>query len=174
MFGAKRSIASSKSVANNGSRQDKYRLGDFTTRFVFCVLTRAIAAFYRASLTRNSGSQLFVREPVIMTKALRWNMAILITAAIAISYFDRQTLPIAIRAIQQEIPVTNGQFSHLQAAFLAAYALMYAGSGKLIDVLGTRRGFLLIMIWWSLACASQGLATSVPMLAVALFLLGMG
>jgi ACS family hexuronate transporter-like MFS transporter len=109
-----------------------------------------------------------------MTKSLRWNMATLITAAIAISYFDRQTLPVAIHAIQREIPVTNGQFSHLQAAFLAAYALMYAGSGKLIDVLGTRRGFLLIMIWWSLACASQGLASSVPMLAASLFLLGMG
>ena len=109
-----------------------------------------------------------------MGKALRWQMAILITAAIAISYFDRQTLPIAIHAIQKEIPVSNGQFSHLQAAFLAAYALMYAGSGKLMDVLGTRRGFLLIMIWWSLACASQGLASSVPLLAVSLFLLGMG
>jgi ACS family hexuronate transporter-like MFS transporter len=109
-----------------------------------------------------------------MSKALRWKMAILITAAIAISYFDRQTLPIAIRAIQREIPVTNTQFSHLQAAFLAAYALMYAGSGKLIDVLGTRKGFLLIMVWWSLACASQGLATSVPILAVSLFLLGVG
>jgi ACS family hexuronate transporter-like MFS transporter len=109
-----------------------------------------------------------------MSKALRWKMAILITAAIAISYFDRQTLPIAIKAIQREIPVTNTQFSHLQAAFLAAYALMYAGSGKLIDVLGTRKGFLLIMVWWSLACASQGLATSVPILAVSLFLLGMG
>lgn len=109
-----------------------------------------------------------------MKKALRWKMALLITAAIAISYFDRQTLPIAIQAIQQEFPVTNTQFSHLQAAFLAAYALMYAGSGKLIDVLGTRKGFLLIMVWWSLACASQGLATSVPILAVCLFLLGMG
>ncbi len=109
-----------------------------------------------------------------MNKALRWKMAVLITAAIAISYFDRQTLPVAIRAIQREIPVTNTQYSHLQAAFLAAYALMYAGSGKLIDVLGTRKGFLLIMLWWSLACASQGLATSVPLLAVSLFLLGMG
>lgn len=107
-------------------------------------------------------------------RSLRWKMAYLITAAIAISYFDRQTLPVAIRAIQQEIPVTNTQFSHLQAAFLAAYALMYAGSGKLIDALGTRRGFLLIMLWWSLACASQGLATSVPALAISLFLLGMG
>jgi ACS family hexuronate transporter-like MFS transporter len=101
-------------------------------------------------------------------------MALLITAAIAVSYFDRQTLPVAIRAIQREIPVTNTQFSQLQAAFLAAYALMYAGSGKLIDVLGTRKGFLLIMIWWSLACASQGLATSVGVLAGSLFLLGMG
>lgn len=107
-------------------------------------------------------------------KSLRWKMAYLITAAIAISYFDRQTLPVAIHAIQKEIPVSNIQFSHLQAAFLAAYALMYAGSGKLIDVLGTRRGFFLIMLWWSLACASQGLATSVPLLAVSLFLLGVG
>ncbi|HEV2134440.1 MAG TPA: MFS transporter [Terracidiphilus sp.] len=109
-----------------------------------------------------------------MVRSLRWKMAYLITAAIAISYFDRQTLPVAIRAIQREIPVSNIQFSHLQAAFLAAYALMYAGSGKLIDVLGTRRGFFLIMLWWSLACASQGLATSVPALAISLFLLGMG
>jgi ACS family hexuronate transporter-like MFS transporter len=109
-----------------------------------------------------------------MSGRLRWHMAVLITAAIAISYFDRQTLPVAIRAIQREIPITNTQYSHLQAAFLAAYALMYAGSGKLIDVLGTRKGFLLIMLWWSLACASQGLAVSVPLLAVSLFLLGMG
>ena len=66
------------------------------------------------------------------------------------------------------------QFSHLQAAFLCAYALMYAGSGKLIDVLGTRKGFLLIMVWWSLACASLGMASSVGFLAVSLFLLGVG
>jgi MFS transporter, ACS family, hexuronate transporter len=109
-----------------------------------------------------------------MKIALRWKMAALISAAIAISYFDRQTLPVAIHAIQREIPVSNVQFSHLQAAFLCAYALMYAGSGKLIDLLGTRRGFFLIMIWWSLACASLGLAINVSFLAVSLFLLGMG
>jgi MFS transporter, ACS family, hexuronate transporter len=107
-----------------------------------------------------------------MKNALRWKMAILITAAIAISYFDRQTLRVAIHAIQREIPVSNVQFSHLQAALLCAYALMYAGSGKLIDVLGTRKGFLLIMVWWSLACASLGMASSVVSLAVSLFLLG--
>lgn len=105
---------------------------------------------------------------------LRWRLGLLIGAAIAISYFDRQTLPVAIRAIEREIPVSNTQFSQLQAAFLLAYALMYAGGGKLTDVLGTRRGFLAIMLWWSLACASQGLATSFPLLAASLFLLGVG
>ena len=95
-----------------------------------------------------------------MERTLRWNIGVLISAAIAISYFDRQTLSVAIKAIQQEIPITNTQFSQLQAAFLTAYALMYAGGGKLVDVLGTRQGFLVIMVWWSLACASHGLAAS--------------
>ena len=109
-----------------------------------------------------------------MLGSLRWRLALLIAAAIAISYFDRQTLPVAIQAIQKEIPISNTQFSQLQAAFLTAYALMYAGGGKLLDVLGTRTGFLLIMVWWSLACASQGLATSVAIFAGCRFLLGMG
>lgn len=83
-------------------------------------------------------------------------------------------MPVAIAAIQREIPINNTQFSHLQVAFLLAYAVMYAGGGKLIDVLGTRRGFLWIMFLWSLACASHGLAAGFGMLAVSRFLLGMG
>jgi MFS transporter, ACS family, hexuronate transporter len=106
--------------------------------------------------------------------ANRWRIALLICAAIAVSYFDRQTLPVAIKAIQVEIPVSNTQFSQLQFAFLLAYAAMYAGGGKLVDTLGTRRGFLLIMVWWSLACASHGLATGFGLLAVSRFALGMG
>jgi MFS transporter, ACS family, hexuronate transporter len=105
---------------------------------------------------------------------LRWRIACLVSAAIAISYLDRQTLPVAIKAIEQDIPITNEQFSFLQSSFLIAYALMYAGGGKLMDVVGTRAGFLIIMLFWSLACASHGLATSVAMLAASRFLLGMG
>ena len=51
---------------------------------------------------------------------------------------------------------------------------MYAGGGVLVDRLGTRRGFLAIMIFWSLACASHALAAGFAMLAVSRFLLGMG
>src|SRR5215813_13488777 len=109
-----------------------------------------------------------------MTRSLRWRIALLISAAIAISYLDRQTLPVAIAAIQRDIPINNTQFSHLQVAFLLAYAVMYAGGGKLIDLLGSRRGFLWIMLFWSLACASHGFATGFGMLATSRFLLGVG
>lgn len=103
-----------------------------------------------------------------------WRIAVLVSAAIAISYLDRQTLPVAVSAIAKEIPLTNQQFSALQSTFLFAYAFMYAGGGKLVDVLGTRRGFTFIMIFWSLACASHALATTFAMLAASRFFLGMG
>ncbi len=104
----------------------------------------------------------------------KWGAAWLVTAAIAISYFDRQTLPVAIAAIQRDIPISNTQYSQLQAAFLLTYAAMYAGGGRLVDALGTRTGFALMMVFWSLACASHGLAATFAMLALSRCLLGVG
>ena len=104
----------------------------------------------------------------------RWRFAVLVSGAIAISYLDRQTLPVAVHAIGHDIPLSNEQFSSLQSAFLFSYALMYAGGGKLTDVLGTRRGFTLIMLFWSLACASHAAAISFGMLIASRFLLGAG
>jgi ACS family hexuronate transporter-like MFS transporter len=104
----------------------------------------------------------------------RWRIAVLVSAAIAISYLDRQTLPVAVNAIGRDIPLSNERFSTLQSAFLLSYAFMYAGGGKLTDVLGTRKGFTAIMIFWSVACVSHAIALSFAMLAVSRFLLGMG
>ena len=105
---------------------------------------------------------------------MRWRIATLVFAAIAISYLDRQALPVAVAAIQKDIPLTNTQFGGLNSMFLLAYALMYAGGGALIDRLGTRRGFAIIMIGWSLACASHSLAGGVIALGISRFLLGAG
>jgi MFS transporter, ACS family, hexuronate transporter len=105
---------------------------------------------------------------------VRWRIAVLVSAAIAISYLDRQTLPVAVQAISRDIPLTNAQFSTLQSAFLFSYALMYAGGGKLVDILGTRRGFTVIMLFWSVACATHALAANFLLLATSRFLLGLG
>src|SRR5688500_135544 len=117
---------------------------------------------------------------------MRWRIAIVVSVAIAISYLDRQTLPWAITAIQQDIPISNQVKAFLDSAFLITYGLMYVGGGRFVDILGTRRGFMVIMVFWSLACASHGLAGdygigallglpfSVVMLAASRLLLGVG
>jgi ACS family hexuronate transporter-like MFS transporter len=105
---------------------------------------------------------------------VQWYFVALVTAAIAISYFDRQTLPVAISAIQRTIPLSDQQFSWLQFAFLIPYALLYAAGGRMLDIVGTRRGFILIMLWWSGACALHGLAMNFGFLLGVRCLLGMG
>jgi ACS family hexuronate transporter-like MFS transporter len=105
---------------------------------------------------------------------LRWYFVTLVAAAIAISYFDRQTVSVAISTIQRTIPISNQQFSYLQTSFLLSYAAMYVIGGRLLDRLGTRRGFLIIMLWWSIACALHGFAITFAWLLIARFLLGMG
>jgi MFS transporter, ACS family, hexuronate transporter len=104
----------------------------------------------------------------------RWTIALMISVAIAISYLDRQTLPWALTNIRADIPIGNQTKASLDSAFLATYGLMYLGGGWLLDRIGTRRGFFVIMIFWSLACASHGLAGGVIALAASRLLLGVG
>ncbi|HEY7090064.1 MAG TPA: MFS transporter [Tepidisphaeraceae bacterium] len=105
---------------------------------------------------------------------IRWRIAIMVSVAIAISYLDRQSLPVAVVEITKDIPINDQHFARLNTAFLVTYGLMYLGGGWLMDFLGTRRGFAIIMIFWSLACASHGFATSFIMLAASRLLLGVG
>jgi ACS family hexuronate transporter-like MFS transporter len=93
----------------------------------------------------------------------RWRIAILVSAAIAISYLDRQTLPWTLSQIKQEISFSDQGKAALDSAFLLTYGIMYFVGGRLLDALGTRRGFIAIMVFWSLACASHALAGSYGM-----------
>ena len=116
-------------------------------------------------------------SPVVLSEAhsgLRWRIALFLSAAIAISYLDRQTLPWALTAIQADIPISYQTKASLDSAFLITYGLMYIGGGWLLDRWGTRRGLLLIMIFWSLACMSHGFAGGVIALGASRLLLGMG
>ena len=106
-------------------------------------------------------------------RSIRWPIAVLITVAVAIGYLDRQTLALTTKAIQENIPLSDGDFGNLQSLFYFAYALMYVGGGKLMDLLGSRRGFLLIVVWWSLAIAGHGLAGGLLMLGAARLMLGL-
>ncbi len=116
----------------------------------------------------------------------RWRIAALVAAAIVLSYMDRLTLPWTLTQIQRDYPFNAEVKALFDSAFLVSYGLMYVGGGRLLDYLGTRRGFLIVMLFWSLASASQGLAGNygigpidgmafaLVMLTVSRFLLGMG
>ena len=104
----------------------------------------------------------------------RWWIAVLLCVAIAINYMDRNTFSVAVNAIRESIPISDGDFARLNSYFLFAYALMYVGGGKLIDTLGTRWGLLGITIFWSFATMSHGLATGITGLAISRLLLGIG
>lgn len=120
------------------------------------------------------------------SSAVRWKIALLVAAAIVLSYLDRLTLPWTLSEIQRDYPFSDQIKALFDSAFLISYGLMYLGGGRLLDRLGTRRGFLLVMLFWSLACASQGFAGNfglpvvfglnfaLAMLVVSRFLLGMG
>ena len=104
----------------------------------------------------------------------RWWIAVLLCLAIANSYMDRNTFSVAVNAIRESIPISDGDFARLNSYFLFAYAIMYVGGGKLIDTLGTRWGLLAITIFWSAAVMSHGLATGIAGLAISRLLLGIG
>src|SRR5207248_1763499 len=91
-----------------------------------------------------------MRHASEMLPGFRWRIALLVSAAIAISYLDRQTLPVAIKAVQRDIAISNEQFSLLNTAFLVTYGVMYAVGGRMLDWLGTRVGFVFCMVFWSL------------------------
>jgi len=108
------------------------------------------------------------------SKKLRWKVATILTIATALNYLDRMTLPVVISQLQEKFSITEAQFGLLNSLFLLAYAIMYAGGGRLADRMGTRIGYAAMMTWWSLACAAQGLVTGFKGLAFFRFNLGIG
>lgn len=114
------------------------------------------------------------KKPGFKIRNFRWWIAILLALATAVNYLDRQSLPIVISELRKFIPVNDAQYGLINSLFLLAYGTMYAVGGRIIDVLGTRRGYAVMIIWWSLANVMHGFVASVVGLGVARFLLGIG
>lgn len=105
-------------------------------------------------------------------KGLRWYIAGLLCLASALNYLDRQTLSVLIGTIKEELSLTNASYGAINAWFLASYGVMYAVSGRIIDYIGTRRGFMLFVSGWSLANMLHVFAATVGQFSFFRFLLG--
>jgi len=105
---------------------------------------------------------------------LRWWIAALLFLSTVINYIDRQTLSVLSPVLTRELNLSAIEYSNILTAFLAAYTVMYVGSGFLVDRWGTRIALSVFMVWWSVANMAHAFAQGVWSLGVLRFLLGMG
>lgn len=105
-------------------------------------------------------------------KNLRWYIAGLLCLASALNYLDRQTLSVLIGTIKDELHLTNASYGAINSWFLVGYGVMYAVSGRVIDVIGTRRGFMVFVAGWSVANMLHVLAGTVAQFSFFRLLLG--
>jgi ACS family hexuronate transporter-like MFS transporter len=91
-----------------------------------------------------------------------------------INYVDRQTLSVLARTIQDDLGMTDIEYSNVVQAFLLAYSISYLLSGRITDWLGARTAMAWFIGWWSIANMLTGLSRSALSLGFFRFLLGMG
>ncbi len=105
---------------------------------------------------------------------LRWILAAMLFFATAVNYADRQALAVVSDRIRAQFAMTEIDYSRILAGFFLAYAIMYAGSGYIVDRLGTKKSFSLFIGLWSLAAMLHAFATGVWSFGICRFLLGLG
>ncbi|HEX3436962.1 MAG TPA: MFS transporter [Pseudacidobacterium sp.] len=105
---------------------------------------------------------------------VRWTICALLFFATSINYMDRQVLSLLAPMLQHSIGWTEAQYGYIIGAFQAAYAIGLVVAGRMVDKLGTRIGYAVIMGIWSLAAMSHALARSAFGFGIARFFLGLG
>ncbi|MFZ4628288.1 MAG: MFS transporter [Blastocatellia bacterium] len=112
--------------------------------------------------------------PRRIIRHLRWYICTLLFFAATINYLDRQVIGILKPTLEKEFGWSEIDYSNIVFWFQAAYAAGLLLVGRVMDRLGTRKGFSLAVIFWSLAAAGHALARSVFGFGVARFTLGLG
>jgi MFS transporter, ACS family, hexuronate transporter len=114
------------------------------------------------------------RHRTMRIKNLRWWIAGLLFLGTELNYIDRNVLAVLEPRIKQELAWTSKDWGLITGAFLLAYALFALPTGRLVDKIGTKYGYMLMLGWWGAACALHGFAGSVAAFVVLRFALGMG
>jgi MFS transporter, ACS family, hexuronate transporter len=104
----------------------------------------------------------------------RWTICALLFFAATINYVDRQVIGILKPTLKTELGWDEIAYSNVVFWFQAAYALGFVMMGRLMDRLGTRKGFSFAVTFWSLAAMAHALAYSVMTFSFARFALGLG
>src|ERR1700730_16844572 len=98
----------------------------------------------------------------LLAGRLRWVICALLFFGVTKNYMDRQVLGVLKGTLQRDLGWNDIDYGNLVFAFQAAYAMGIIFVGRLIDRLGTRMGYAVAMVFWSLASMGHAIAFSLP------------
>ncbi|PXA84223.1 MFS transporter [Caulobacter sp. D4A] len=107
-----------------------------------------------------------------MRSGLRWLIVSLVGLATVINYIDRNALAVMWPAVSKDIGADKADYALLVTIFMVAYAFGQSLFGKVFDVIGTRMGFAVSILVWSLSIAAHSLVRSFGLLALLRVTLG--
>ena len=107
-------------------------------------------------------------------KGLRWWIITLICFATVINYIDRSALGIMWPQMGKDLGMDESDYAVMLNVFMITYAAGKFLSGKLYDIIGTRLGFTVSIVVWSLASAFHAGARGLFSMTLFRGILGLG
>ncbi|MBS1933836.1 MAG: MFS transporter [Bacteroidetes bacterium] len=104
----------------------------------------------------------------------RWVVVALLFFATTINYLDRQVIGLLKDSLSKEFNWSEKDYSNIVIAFTASYAVGLFFFGWIIDWIGTKSGYIVSIIIWSIAAMAHALAKSTFGFGVARTALGLG
>lgn len=122
-----------------------------------------------------TGSIKAATATVSKIKHLRWYICGLLFFATVINYVDRQVLSVLEPDyLKPAIGWTELEYGRIVLVFQLAYAIMFLVFGRIMDWIGTKAGFAIAIVWWSLAAIAHSIVKTPFGFGVARLFLGMG
>ena len=104
----------------------------------------------------------------------RWWICFLLFLATTINYIDRQILALLKPMLDVELGWTNTQYGNVNAVFQGAYAVSLLFFGWFVDRFGSKVGYAVSIVAWSIAALGHALVGSVRGFFIARIALGLG
>lgn len=100
--------------------------------------------------------------------SFRWIICALLFFAATINYVDRQVVSLLKPTLQQQFGWSEIDYADIVFAFQFAYAIGQLITGRIVDRIGTKLGFSLAILLWSLAAIAHAWATGIGLLVAPL------
>ncbi|MFT4032478.1 MAG: MFS transporter [Siphonobacter sp.] len=104
----------------------------------------------------------------------RWTVVFLLFCATTINYVDRQIIGLLKPTLETEFKWTESDYSQIVTFFSGAYALGLLLFGRIVDRVGTKMGYTISIVFWSIAAMLHAIVSTTAGFITVRVLLGLG